>query len=112
VGVPVGTLVQITVTPANSASATVNSTPLAGDQTLSTASASVTLPPGPSVVLATTTYQVSLALGRSLSRFANNEAVSRVRLSAALGGAGSATLITESGREYELPLAALALAGE
>jgi hypothetical protein len=112
VGVPVGTLVQITVTPANSASATVNSTPLAGDQTLSTASASVTLPPGPSVVLATTTYQVSLALGRSLSRFANNEAVSRVRMSAALGGAGSATLITESGREYELPLAALALAGE
>jgi hypothetical protein len=112
VGVPAGTLVQVTITPANAASATVDSSPLAGDQTLSTATALLTLPPGPSVILATTTYQVSLALGQSLSRFANNETVTRVRLSAALGGAGSATLITDSGREYELPLAALALAGE
>jgi hypothetical protein len=37
--------------------------------------------------------------------------VDRVRLSAAVGGVGVATLITVSGKEYEVPLAALAAAG-
>jgi len=110
-GVPAGSIVKLTITPPNAAPITADSTPLAGDTTLATATASVTLPAGPTVFLATVTYQVNIALGESLSRFASNERVDRVRLSAAVGGVGVATLITVSGKEYEVPLAALAAAG-
>jgi len=109
--VPVGaTTVKLTVTPYNAAPITMESAPLIGDATLATASVSVTLPPGPSVLIATTSFQVTLALGEALSRFANNERVQAVRLSADAGDADNATLITESGREYAVPAAALALA--
>jgi hypothetical protein len=110
-GIPAGTVVKLTITPPNAPSISVDSTPLAGDTTLATASASVTLPAGPSVFLATVTYVVTAALGESLSRFAANERVDRVRVSAGLGGAGVATLITVSGREYDVPLATLSATG-
>ena len=112
-GVPVGTTtVKLIVTPYNAAAITTLSTPLSGDINLATASATVTLPSGPSVLLATTSYQVSAALGESLSRFANNERVDSVRLTAGLAGTATATLVTASGNEYQIPLAALAaLAG-
>jgi len=109
--VPVGTAtVKLTVTPYNAAPIVVESAPLAGDATLATASVSVTLPPGPSVLIATTSFQVTLALGEALSRFAGNERVHSVRLSAAAGNTSNATLITESGREVEVPAGVLALA--
>jgi hypothetical protein len=109
--VPVGaTTVKLTVTPYNAAPITVESAPLVGDATLATTSVSVSLPLGPSVLIATTSFQVTLAQGEALSRFANNERVQAVRLSAAPGSAGSATLITESGREVQVPADVLTLA--
>lgn len=112
-GVPVGTTaVKLVVTPYNGAQIIAANAPLSGNTTLATAATSVTLPPGPSVLLATTSYQVNAALGEALSRFANNERVESVRLTAALGSAAVATLVTVSGNEYEVPLATLAaLAG-
>jgi hypothetical protein len=108
-GVPVGTTaVKLVVTPYNAPPITTTSTPLSGDTTLATASASVTLPPGPSVLIATTSYQISAALGAALSRYANNEQVDSVRLTAALGAPATATLVTVSGKEYQVPLATFA----
>lgn len=110
-GVPVGTtLVRLTVTPYNAAPITADSGPLIGDTTLATASVNVSLPPGPSVLIATTSFQVTAALGQALSRFANNERVQAVRLTASGASADLATLITESGHEYQIPAAVLALA--
>jgi hypothetical protein len=108
--VPVGTTtVKLTVTPHNAAPITVESAPLVGDATLATGSVSVTLPPGPSVLIATTSFQVTLAMGEALSRFAANERVEAVRLSATADAAATATLITASGREHVVPAAVLAL---
>lgn len=108
---PAGNRVRLTVTPANASAVVADSSELSGTEALAVASASVTLPSGPSVLLATITYQVSLALGESLSRFAGNERVERVRLSAAHTPAQGVTLITVSGKEYDVPLAALASGG-
>jgi hypothetical protein len=110
-GVPPGTVVRLTLTPSNAASTTVDSTALAGDAALASASASLVLPQGPSMLIATVTYDITLAMGEALSRFAQNERVERIRVESALGGASSATLITTSGREYPLPAAALAALG-
>ena len=77
-----------------------------GDSTLATGSLSIDLPDGQSVLSATTTYQIVVGLGESLSRYAQGERVDRVRLSTSLGGASRVTLITVSGKEYELPPAA------
>jgi hypothetical protein len=108
---PAGNRVRLTLTPANAAAVVTDSSELSGTEALAVASASVTLPSGPSVLLATITYQVSLALGESLSRFAGNERVERVRLSGGHAPVQAVTLITVSGKEYDVPLAALASGG-
>ncbi|HVN84396.1 MAG TPA: hypothetical protein VMW17_06070 [Candidatus Binatia bacterium] len=54
--VPLGTLIAVTVTPQTGAATTVNSTPLTGSTANSTATASVTLPNGISVVSAAATF--------------------------------------------------------
>lgn len=59
---PVGTVVQVTLTPENGARTTVQSTPLAGTVASSSATGSVTLPTtGISVITATATIDLTLA---------------------------------------------------
>lgn len=105
--VPVGNTVKLTVKPANGAVTTVTSPALAGSTTLATASVNVTLPTGPSVLEATTTYTIVASLGQELSKFAQGERVEHIELSASTNGSASTTLITVSGKRYSLPASQL-----
>lgn len=109
-GVPVGNTVQVTVTPAFGTRSTAITPALTGSTALATASTSVNLPVGPSVLSAQTTYTVVAALGDLLKNFAGNERVEKVTLMATLGGPSKARLITVSGREYEVPADVLRIA--
>lgn len=107
--VPVGNIVMLTVTPAYGATVTALTPALVGDTTSATASAQITLPTGPSTLQAQTTYTIVASLGDALSRYANNERVEKVQLSAVLNGPSTATLITVSGKEFQVPAALLAM---
>ena len=110
-GVPVGNTIKLTITPANEAPSSVVSPALSGTTESATASVTVTLPSGPSVMSATTTYTIVAALGDLMSTYAQGERVEKIMLAAVLGGQTKATLITVSGKEFAAPAAALALAG-
>lgn len=109
--VPVGTVVKLVLSHPYGANITADSTPLAGTYQSSTATASIDIPVGSTVLMASTTFSLTLAMGESLSIYAKGEQVEKVRLSAAPGGATQATLITRSGKEYEVPHAVLAMIG-
>jgi hypothetical protein len=109
-GVPVGNTVRLTVTPAFGAKTTATTPALTGSTALATASVNVSLPVGPSVLSAQTTYTVVAALGDLLKNFAGNERVEKVTLMATLGGPSKARLTTVSGKEYEVPAEVLRIA--
>lgn len=110
-GVPAGNTVSLRVTPAYGAAVTVVSPAITGTTAAGTASVSATLPSGPSVLSATTTYTIVVAMGEALSIYAQGETVEKVRLSTTMNGPTLATLITKSGKEFEVPHAALAMIG-
>ncbi|MBW6493984.1 MAG: hypothetical protein K0B16_05420 [Burkholderiaceae bacterium] len=110
-GVPVGNTVSLRVTPAYGTATTVVSPAVTGTTTAGTASVSATLPSGPSVLSATTTYTIVTAMGEALSIYAQGETVEKVRLTTTMNGPTLATLITKSGKEFEVPHAALAMIG-
>ena len=109
-GIPVGNTVKLSVTPANGAEVTAVSTALTGSTAAATASASVSLPVGVSTLQASITYTVIVALGESLSRFAGNERVDRITVTAGLDGRFTTKLITVSGREFVASAEALRVA--
>ena len=110
-GVPTGNIVSLLMTPAYGDAVTVFSPAITGSTTAGTASASVTLPSGPSVLSASTTYTIVTAMGEALSIYAQGEVVEKVRLSTTVNGPTLATLITVSGKEFAVPHAALAMIG-
>lgn len=110
-GVPVGNTVKLTLTPAGAAATSVISPALTGATDNATASVQISLPSGPSTLLATTTYTIVTALGDALSRYAQGERVEKITLATALGGASKVILITVTGKEYEVPAALLATLG-
>lgn len=110
-GVPTGNTVSLRVTPAYGDAVTVISPAVTGTTAAGTASVSATLPSGPSVLSATTTYTIVVAMGEALSIYAQGETVEKVRLSTTMNGPTLATLITISGKEFEVPHAALAMLG-
>jgi hypothetical protein len=107
-GVPPGTVIKVTMTPEFGASTTVDSLPTTGSLDNATASVSLDIPDGHSVLMATTTFTVVAALGEQLAPFAQGEPVERVRLTASPGQPSTLVLLTTSGREVEAPAAALA----
>jgi hypothetical protein len=108
--VPLGNTIRLTVTPANGDAITAVSTAIAGTLAAGSASVQVTLPQGPSVLQAQTTYTIVASLGDALMNFAANERVERLEITAALGGApGGVKLVTVSGRTFEATTAALAV---
>lgn len=111
--VPTGNTVLLKVIPAYGSPVEALSPAIAGSAAAGTASVQVSLPQGPSVLQAATTYTVVVAMGEALSRFAQNERVEKVQLIATLGGpdAGQAKLITVSGKEYMVPLSVLQMVG-
>ncbi|MBL8511858.1 MAG: hypothetical protein JNM52_09445, partial [Betaproteobacteria bacterium] len=74
-GIPVGNVVKLMVVPAIGVATTVTSTALTGSTSSATASASVTLPDGPSVLQASVMYSITVAMGQALSQFAQGERV-------------------------------------
>ncbi|GAA5787482.1 hypothetical protein [Chitiniphilus shinanonensis] len=104
-GVPPGNIIELTVAPAYGERIKAISPALAGTTQSATASVEVTLPQGPSSLSATTTYTIVAALGDALSQYADNERVERIAVTAALGqpASGTVTLITVSGKTYEIP---------
>jgi len=109
-GVPVGNTVQLTLTPAFGSRSSVISPALTGSTASATASVQITLPVGPSVLSAQTTFTIVAALGDLLRNFAGNERVEKVTLVATLGGPSKVKLITVSGKEYDAPAEALKIA--
>ncbi len=110
--VPVGNSIKVTVTPAYGATTSAVSDALVGSTALATASASVTLPQGASTLSATLTYTVTASVGNAMSQYAQGEQVEKIRLAATPGKPStSVTLITVSGKEYEVPAALLAQGG-
>ena len=93
---PVGTVLQVILTPTRGARTTVSSGPLAGTDSSSTASASVTLPGGISVIAAIGV--IDLTIAKATPMFLNGERVNRIEVAAVFGGASELTYITESGR--------------
>lgn len=110
--VPTGNTVFVKVVPAYGLVSEVQSPAIAGSTATGNTSVQVTLPQGPSVLQATTTYTVVVAMGEALSQFANNERVEKVQLTATLGGANNEVkLITVTGKEFVVPAAVLRFAG-
>jgi hypothetical protein len=107
-GIPVGNTVTLTVTPASGAAISVVSPALTGSIASATATVSVNLPPGPSVLSAITTFTVTAAEGDALSRFARGERVEKITLVAQPGTRGRAILHTVSGKTFEVSMALLA----
>lgn len=110
--VPTGNTIVLKVVPASGNPVEVQSPAIAGTTQAGTTSVQVSLPAGPSVLQATTTYTVVVAMGDALSHYAENERVEKVQLIATLGGAApQAKLITVSGKEFTVPWSVLQIAG-
>jgi hypothetical protein len=106
-GVPTGSTVTVTVSPATGPSTSVTGTPLSGTLASSTATAQVNIPNGLSSVQATTNYTVPLALVEPLTRYAA-EPVKSLKLTSVMNGGSKTLVVTESGKELEVPAALLA----
>lgn len=94
--IPLGTVVQVALTPTSGARTVVPSSALAGTQAASTATASLTLPSGMSVISATATCDLSLA--RAVPLFIDGERINAIEVAAVYGGRSQLTYITQSGR--------------
>ncbi len=93
---PVGTVVQVILTPATGPRTTVQSGGLAGTDSASTASANVTLPGGMSVVSALAV--IDLTIAKANPTFMEGERINRIEVAATFGGASELTYVTQSGR--------------
>lgn len=111
INVPTGNTIKLRVVPAYGTAVETLSPAITGTAASGTTSVSVTLPQGPSVLQAITSYTVTVAQAESLSRFAENEKVERVELVASMGQESTAQLITVSGKRYTVPASVLQLVG-
>lgn len=100
--VPLGTTISVIVSPPHGAPTTSISSGLQGSVANATATASITLPDGPSVLLATLSFSTSEAQQQALSRYTEGEPVVSVELAASASGAQQTILITSSGRRVVL----------
>lgn len=110
--VPLGTEIQLTMTPQTGASVSTLSSALAGTVANSTASASIDLPQGPSVLTAAVSFTITAANGdllNSFSHLAAGEPIERVEIVTAVGRGSSTRFIAKSGRVYTWPSNAVAM---
>jgi hypothetical protein len=104
--IPAGSTIKLIVTPLIGASITANSSAVAAD---GTATVSIDMPNGSSVLLATSTFTVTAALSESYSKYAKGESVEKVQVSFDTNGQSETTFITFSGNEYSWPSNSIAL---
>ena len=96
--VPIGNTVSVTLTPPTGPATTVISNALSGSEAMATATASVDLPTGNSVMLASLSFTVSGAMMKRYSHYTDGEDVVSVELAASMNGTTQTRLITRSGR--------------
>jgi hypothetical protein len=102
-GIPLGTSLSLTVTPLIGDAVTSLSTTLTGTLESSTATASIDLPQGASVLSASVSFTVTASndfLLDRFSRYAMNERIERVDVATKAGEGSITTFITETGKEY------------
>ncbi len=110
--VPTGNTVMVKVIPAYGNVQEVLSPAITGSNASGNTSVSVSLPQGPSILQAITSFTVTVAMGESLSRFAQNERVEKVEIIAGTGKTDSAArLITISGKSFDVPTSILQMVG-
>ncbi len=110
--IPPGSTVELRVVPAYGAVVKALSPAITGSNASGNTSVSISLPQGPSTLQAITSYTVTVAMGESLSRFAQNERVEKVEIIAGFGTAEStARLITVSGKSFDVPTSVLQMVG-
>lgn len=109
--VPTGNTIKLRMVPAYGDPVEVLSPAITGTAAAGATSVSVTLPQGPSVLQAITSFTVTVAQADALQHFAQNERVEKVELIAAVGGATRAELVTASGKRIAVPLTVLQMAG-
>ena len=97
---PLATVLQVVVVPPQGVSVMASASALSGSQASSTATASITLPPGPSLIYATGIVDLTLISGLA-PLFQNGERVQKMEISAVLGGVPETTYITESGKRFK-----------
>lgn len=102
-GIPLNTTINLTVKTNTSAPVVATSSPLSGSLENSTASASVNLSAGASVLQASVAFAIVASVGDELSKYAKGERVEKIELAANYGGTSTVTLITVSGKRYSLP---------
>jgi hypothetical protein len=103
-GVPLGSVVELTVVPAVGTTVSASSSGLTGSVANSTASAGVALPQGPSVLYASVSFAAAGTPVAMYAPFTDGEMVARVEIRSTMGsGSSSIWLTTESGRIVELP---------
>ena len=91
-----GTILQVTLTPENGARVVTQSTALAGTLASTTATASVTIPDGISVIQASGTIDVS-----SLGLVVKGERIKSIEINAVYGGDQTITYITSSNKRIK-----------
>ena len=96
--IPAGTTLQVMVTPANGTRTTVQSSALAGTESSSTATASVTIPNGISVVTASVTIDLTGTAAMLNPIYINGERVDKIEIAATFGQESQITYITRSGK--------------
>lgn len=103
-GIPVGNTVTVRVTPAFGDYSEYVSDALSGSETLATASADVDLPAGPSVLMATVSYEVPEDSQQHalLQQATGGEPVRTVRVTSNAQGNMTRVLTTHSGREVRM----------
>lgn len=100
--VPVDSVVQVTVTPPIGSRTVFQSTALSGTESSSTATASINLPSGMSVI--TVTLTINLQVAKLKPIYINGEKVNSIELAANLGGESETVYITNSGKRLKFPI--------
>lgn len=110
--VPLGTQIQLTMTPRVGAAVSTLSTALVGTVADSSASASIDLPLGFSVLTAAVSFTITAAsadLLDSFSHLAAGESIERVEVVTSVGQGSDTRFITRSGKVYTWPSNAVAM---
>lgn len=101
--IPLGTTIEVRLTPASGSPASVQSAPLTGTVAASTATASLTLPAGQSLIYATASIDLTGSNSAQLKPiFIEGERVRKIEVGANFGGASDVVYITESGKRVRL----------
>lgn len=101
--IPAGTVATVTLTPSQGARTTVQSTALAGTDSASAATASVTLPSGRCVITASVVIDMStLTAAARTPLLIDGDRVERIEVVATFGGGSELTYVTHSGRRVRV----------